>query len=68
MKLKGGDAGKSQVVVKGKGANLNLPPLTSITLPMTVQLKRKGGAPVCWEASYATPSTSGALQFKAANP
>jgi len=67
VKLKAGAAGKSHVLVKGKGANLNLAPLTSITLPVTVQLKKTGAAPMCWEASYATPSVSGALFFKAAN-
>lgn len=63
--LKGGDAGKSKILVKGKGGNL--PPaalMFSQTIDVTVQLLRNDDSQ-CWEAVFAPPAvkTSG-TQFK----
>jgi hypothetical protein len=48
--LKSGDAGKSKVIVKGRGANLALPSPLDVELPVTVQLEAANGE--CWSASY----------------
>jgi hypothetical protein len=44
-----GDAGHASVVVKGRGVNLDVPPLP-LALPITVQLQQESGP--CWEAVY----------------
>jgi len=67
--LKGGDAGKSKALVKGKGVNLpdfdsNLP-ITN--LPLVVQL-RNNSSGICWAGSFATPKKNQADQFSAKQP
>ena len=72
VKLLSGDAGKSKVLLKGKGVNLDL---GASTLPIDgsadVIFQLLGSdAPVCWEARFA-PSTvkrNDAGQFKAKTP
>jgi len=51
--LKAGIAGKAQIRVKGKGANLVIPSLP-LAQPVTVQLGNTAG--VCWEAVYSAPA------------
>ena len=54
LTLKQGVAGgKSKIVLKGKGVNLNLPSLP-VAQPVTVQLRSATG--VCWEAVYSAPA------------
>ncbi len=68
--LKGGAAGKSKVLVKGKGANLDLSAMPlNATGGATVQLLRNDD-PACWEAVFppAAISTDDAGQFKAKTP
>lgn len=50
----GPTAGKAQIVVKGKGVNLPMPSLTALTSPLTVQMRRSGGAP-CWGSVFSFP-------------
>ncbi|HEX6132110.1 MAG TPA: hypothetical protein VF044_10280 [Actinomycetota bacterium] len=47
--VKTGDAGRSKLVVRGKGAGLELPALPP-ALPLTAQVAVAGGA--CWEARF----------------
>jgi len=61
--LKAGDPGKAKLKASGKGANLALPTLP-LTAPVTVRLLRKD-APVCWEATYSSPTKNDAASFKA---
>jgi sugar lactone lactonase YvrE len=61
--LKSGGAGKAKIVVKGKGANLHVPPLP-LTTPVTVQVSRSDGGP-CWQAVYSVPRENDAGAFKA---
>lgn len=65
--LKGGPAGKSKVLVKAKGANLDLTALPLDTSAgVTVQLRQSGSA-TCWETTF-PPDTIGAndgTRFKA---
>lgn len=55
--------GETTITVKGKGDNLDLPAVSSVVAPVTVQLRRSGGG--CWGARFSTPSASGATLFKA---
>jgi len=69
--VKGGAAGKSKALVKGKGANLpdfdsNLP-IAMGDLPLVVQL-RNNASGVCLEGSFATPKKNQLDQFNAKNP
>ncbi len=63
--LKEGIAEKAKISVKGKGSNLNTPPLFPLTQPVTAQLTNGS---VCWEATYSAPATKNELgppgQFK----
>ncbi len=61
---KTGVAGKSKLIVKGKGANLAMTTLPLIA-PVTVQLKRNDAPTVCWQAKYSNPSKNLSEQFKA---
>ncbi len=54
--------GKAKITAKGKGVNLDMPPLP-LTPPVRVQLKSTAGA--CWEAVYSVPSKNDPMQFKA---
>ena len=67
--LKQGIAGKSKVLVKGKGNNLPDPALGSLALPVTAQLVNTTSG-FCVGASFAGPNviTSGASVFKAKAP
>ena len=62
--LKPGEAGKAKISVRGKGANLHLPPL-QLDTPVRVQLKRSDGNG-CWEGTFSAPATndSGAFSGK----
>ena len=67
--MKGGDAGKSKALVKGKG--LNLPDFDSdlpiANLPLVVQL-RNNSSGICWAGSFATPKKNQLDQFSAKQP
>jgi cysteine-rich repeat protein len=67
--LKRGGAGKSKVLVKGKGNNLPDPALGSLPLPVTAQLVNTTSG-FCVGASFAAPNviTGGASAFKARVP
>ena len=49
----GVEPGRAKILIKGKGANLDLPALP-MTQPVTVQLSNSLG--VCWEAVYGPPA------------
>ncbi|MEO6029679.1 MAG: acetylxylan esterase [Candidatus Binatia bacterium] len=61
--LKEGVDGKARIVVKGKGAMLDMPVMPIQTLPITVQLVNGNGQ--CWEAIYQTTFRNTAEQLKA---
>lgn len=61
---KSGIAGKSKLIVKGKGANLGMTTLP-LTTPVTVQLKRNDTPTTCWQATYSTSLKNLPEQFKA---
>ncbi len=69
--VKGGAAGKSKALVKGKG--LNLPdfdsdlPIATGDLPLVVQLRNNSNG-ICWEGSFASPKKNQLDQFNAKNP
>lgn len=51
--LKAGVDGRASIQVKGQGAALGMPNLTTLASPLTVQLKTTTGA--CWAARYTFP-------------
>lgn len=56
--LKEGEAERARIMVRGKGSNLDMPDLTTLDSPVTVQLKNlKSGK--CWEAVYSFPPAGG---------
>ena len=63
--LKEGADEKAKIVVKGKGLNLDMPNLSILASPLTVQLKRSGSS-VCWGAVFSFPpaTKNEADQFK----
>jgi hypothetical protein len=61
--LKAGPAGTAKILVKGKGALLDLPPLPITSLPIIVQLNNSDG--VCWQATYSTTLQNQADRLKA---
>ena len=62
MLREGLDAGKSKIIVKGKGLNLDMPPLP-LDPPVRVQLRNSAG--MCWEACYSAPAIRNqTYQFK----
>ena len=63
MLLKADAAGKSKLLVKGRGTNLEMPHLP-LTMPVKVQLKNTDG--VCWEATYSAAQSNGPQKFRAA--
>ena len=69
--VKGGAAGKSKALVKGKGANLpdfdSDLPIAMGDLPLVVQL-RNNSSGVCWEGSFAAPKKNQLDQFSAKAP
>ncbi len=46
--------GKAKIIVKGRGANLPMPALGSLTGPVDVQLRRSTGG-LCFGATYSAP-------------
>jgi hypothetical protein len=54
MQLKEGVAGKAAIQVKGRGANLGLPPLGPLTGPIAVQLRRRDGG-MCFGSTFSAP-------------
>jgi hypothetical protein len=68
MKLLAGIADKAKLQVKGRGANLALPPL-GLTLPVTVQLRIADGVTTeCWQTTFSTSQTNTSALFKARGP
>jgi len=49
--LKGGNAGRARIVVRGEGPNLRLPALP-LSLGVAVQLRRSDGTGACWGAAH----------------
>jgi len=63
--LKAGADERAKIIVRGKGANLHMPDLTTLSSGLTVQLKNLKNHK-CWEAAYSTPSpTTELLKDKA---
>jgi cysteine-rich repeat protein len=63
IQLKAGVAGKAKIQVQGKGTFLDMPSLTSLTQPVTVQIQNTTGT--CWESVFSAPPTvQSATQFK----
>jgi cysteine-rich repeat protein len=62
IKLKPGASGKAQVTLRGKGTDLDPPPL-GLAPTVTVQLKNSAGE--CWGASYTAPAKNESSQFTA---
>ena len=56
MTLKSGLAGFASAVVKGKGADLPMPSLANLTLPLYVQLWADNGK--CWQAGFTAADAS----------
>ncbi len=54
--------GTAKLIVAGRGANLDLPPLP-FTTPVQVQLVNTETG-VCWEATYSAPTVNDAERFK----
>ena len=68
VKLVSGSDGKSQVIVKGKGASL-LPPDPALTLPVTVQLVAGAATSTrCWQTTFATATRNDDERFAAKGP
>ena len=68
IKLKEGDAGKAQVQVKAKGANIATPVLP-LTGDVTAQLLiGDASGTVCFQTVYTTPTKNEADQYKAKGP
>ncbi|MDX2166927.1 MAG: choice-of-anchor Q domain-containing protein [Deltaproteobacteria bacterium] len=63
--LKPGSAGKTKLLVKGKGSGLPLPALDTLVTPVVVQLRNAAGG--CWGATYSAPTRATATQFKSRN-
>jgi hypothetical protein len=65
LTLKEGADEKAKIIVKGKGLDLDMPDLSILTSPLTVQLKRSGTS-VCWGAVFSFPpaTRNDAAQFK----
>jgi hypothetical protein len=53
LSLRPGIAGKTRIVLQGRGVHLDLEPLPAAQ-PIRVQLKNGEG--ICWEATYSTPA------------
>jgi glucose/arabinose dehydrogenase len=49
----GDDDGEPRIVVRGRGANLEMPPGFPLAQPLTAQLVNSAG--FCWEATYSDP-------------
>ncbi len=53
LNLKRGANGKAQIKLSARGDNLELPDLSTVAQPVTVQIKNSTGT--CWEAIYSAP-------------
>ncbi len=64
--LKAGADQAAKILVKGKGANLDMPAIFPLVQPITVQLTNSSG--ICWEAGYSAPASKNTVgppgQFK----
>lgn len=69
MLLKGSPGGKSKLLLKAKGANLDLDalPLGLTSQPLVTQLIRNDD-PTCWEATFPTLGTDDGSKLKAKTP
>ena len=68
LKLKSGVSGKAQILVMGKGQNLDTPTLP-LTLPVTAQVIIEDGATsICWGTQYTTATRNDVTQFTAFGP
>jgi hypothetical protein len=63
LDLAEGIDGKARIVLKGKGALLDLPALPISSLPVTVQILNDEGA--CWEAVFASSLKNDGERFLA---
>ncbi len=63
MALGSGLDGKVKMTLKGKGLDVPMPALGSLTLPLTTQLQSGDGQ--CWEMTTTTPSATTTTVFKA---
>ncbi|MBI3769879.1 MAG: penicillin acylase family protein [Deltaproteobacteria bacterium] len=61
--LKGSVAGQASIVLKGRGALLDIPALPILSLPVRAQIVNEND--VCWEARFGTPSRNQTDAFKA---
>lgn len=57
--------GRTKIVVEASGENLDLPDLSSLESPLTVQLRRSGSR-LCWSAGYSFPPArrNDAMRFR----
>jgi len=55
LRLAAGVAGKAVESFTGKGASLALPNPAGLSGPIDVQLRRSGGADLCWGAHFSAP-------------
>ncbi len=62
INLISGDPGRSRIIVRGKGDNLDMPSL-GLTPPVTAQLENDAGA--CWGATYSSPIANDPTLLKA---
>jgi hypothetical protein len=69
MVLKSTPSGKTKILLKAKGTNLDLDalPIGLTTEPLLTQLLRNDD-PTCWEASFATLTKDDGTQLKAKTP
>jgi cysteine-rich repeat protein len=63
LMLRGGGAATAKIVARGRGTNLDMPPL-GLAPPVVVRLRRDDG-PACWEARYSAPLQDNAVLFRA---
>ncbi len=61
--LRAGPDGRAKIVAKGRGANLALPSLPVVGMPLRAQLVN--GAGTCWEASYSAVLHNDSTRLKA---
>jgi cysteine-rich repeat protein len=53
ISLKEGAVEKAKILFSGRGANLHVPDLTTLQLPVVVQIQNSNG--VCWESHFSGP-------------
>jgi cysteine-rich repeat protein len=63
LQLKAGALGKAKIQLTARGTAMNMPDLSTLTQPLTVQIQNSNG--ICWDAVYSSPPTlQSATQFK----